>query len=136
MVKKELLDQIYKDFSKVIATKDILGILLFGSFTKDKNTNKSDIDICIVAPNEEKHQLLSFVLQNINVNAKKYDVRLFYELPMYIKINIIEEGFLIYSPNKLDLYEFFFIYRKLWNDQKHRQEISKEDLLLILLDKK
>jgi len=118
VVKKELLDQIYNDFSKVIATKDILGILLFGSFTKDKNTNKSDVDICVVAPNEEKHQLLSFVLQNINVQEKKYDV-------------VIEEGLLIYSPNKLDLYEFFYIYRKLWNDQKHRQEISKKDLLLI-----
>jgi len=80
VVKKELLNQIYNDFSKVISTKDILGILLFGSFTKDKNTHISDIDICIVAPNEEKNQLLSFVLQNINVNAKKYDVRLFYEL--------------------------------------------------------
>jgi len=131
VVKKELLDQIYHDFSEVIANKDMLGILLFGSFTKDKNTSKSDMDICIVAPNEEKHQLLSFILQNINVQAKKYDVRLFYELPLYIKINVIEEGLLIYSPNKLDLYEFFYIYRKLWNDQKHRQEISKEDLLLI-----
>ncbi len=131
MVKKELLDQIYNDFSEVIANKDILGILLFGSFTKERNTTKSDIDICIVAPNEEKPQLLSFVLQNINVNAKKYDIRLFYELPLYIKIHIIEDGLLIYSSNKLDLYEFFYIYRKLWDDQKHRQEISKEDLLLI-----
>ena len=131
MVKKELLDQIFNDFEKVIGNKDIFGILLFGSFTRDKNTNKSDIDICVVAPNEEKHKLFSFILQNINVNAKKYDIRLFYELPLYIKINVIEEGILIYSPNKLDLYEFFFIYRKLWDDQKHRQEISKEDLLLI-----
>ena len=131
MVKKELLNQIFNDFSTVIAKRDILGILLYGSFTKDKNTNKSDIDICVVAPNEEKHHLLSFVLQNINVQKKKYDVRLFYELPLYIKINVIEEGLLIYSPNKLDLYEFFYIYRKLWNDQKHRQETSKEDLLLI-----
>ena len=131
MVKKELLDQIFNDFSKVITNKDILGILLYGSFTKDKNTNKSDIDICIVAPNEDLHQLLSFVLQNINVGAKKYDIRIFNELPLYIKIHIIEDGLLIYSSNKLDLYEFFYIYRKLWDDQKHRQKISKEDLLLI-----
>jgi len=131
VVKKELLDQIFNDFSKVITNKDILGILLYGSFTKDKNTNKSDIDICIVAPNEDLHQLLSFVLQNINVGAKKYDIRIFNELPLYIKIHIIEDGLLIYSSNKLDLYEFFYIYRKLWDDQKHRQKISKEDLLLI-----
>ena len=65
------------------------------------------------------------------VNEKNYDIHLFYELLLYIKINVIENGFLIYSPNKLDLYKFFFIYRKLWNDQKHCQEISKENLLLI-----
>jgi len=131
VVKKELLDQIFNDFSHVIKKKDILGILLYGSYSKSNNINRSDIDICIVAPNEDLHQLLSFVLQNINVSAKKYDIRIFKELPLYIKIHIIEDGFLIYSSNKLDLYEFFFIYRKLWNDQKHRQEISKEDLLLI-----
>lgn len=131
MVKKELLDQIYNDFSHVIKKKDILGILLYGSYSKSKNINRSDIDICIVAPNEDLHQLLSFILQNVNVSAKKYDVRIFNELPLYIKIHIIEDGLLIYSSNKLDLYEFFFIYRKLWNDQKHRQKISKEDLLLI-----
>ena len=131
MVKKELLDQIYNDFSYVIKKKDILGILLFGSYSKSKDTNRSDIDICIVAPNEDLHQLLSFVLQNINVEANKYDIRIFNELPLYIKIHIIEDGLLIYSSNKLDLYEFFFIYRKLWDDQKHRQEISKDDLLLI-----
>ena len=131
MVKKELLDQIYNDFSYVIEKKDILGILLFGSYSKSKNTNSSDIDICIVAPKEDLHKLLSFVLQNINVEANKYDIRIFNELPLYIKIHIIEDGLLIYSSNKLDLYEFFFIYRKLWDDQKHRQEISKEDLLLI-----
>ena len=131
MVKKELLDQIYNDFSFVIKEKDILGILLYGSYIKRQNVNRSDIDICIVAPNEDLHQLLSFVLQNINVSAKKYDIRIFKELPLYIKIHIIEDGLLIYSSNKLDLYEFFFIYRKLWNDQKHRQKISKEDLLLI-----
>jgi len=131
VVKKELLDQIYNDFSSVIKKKDILGILLYGSYSKSKNTNRSDIDICVVAPNEDVHQLPSFLLQNINVNANKYDIRIFNELPLYIKIHIIEDGLLIYSSNKLDLYEFFFIYRKLWDDQKHRQEISKEDLLLI-----
>jgi len=131
VVKKELLDQIYNDFSYVIEKKDILGILLFGSYSKSKNTNRSDIDICVVAPKEDLHKLLSFILQNINVEANKYDIRIFNELPLYIKIHIIEDGLLIYSSNKLDLYEFFFIYRKLWDDQKHRQEISKEELLSI-----
>ena len=76
--------------------------------------------------------LLSYILQNINVALKKYDVRMFSELPLYIKIQVIKKGILIYSPNKFDLYEYFYLYRKLWADQKHRQEISKEEIISFL----
>ncbi len=132
MVKKELLEQIYTDFSIIIQKKEILGILLYGSYLMDKETSRSDIDICIVAPNEDIHQLISFVLQNVNVTSKKYDIRVFQELPLYIKIQVIENGELLYSANELDLYEHFYLYRKLWSDQKHRQEISREELISFL----
>ena len=132
MVKKELLEQIYTDFSIIIQKKEILGILLYGSYLMDKETNRSDIDICIIAPNEDIHQLISFILQKVNVISKKYDVRVFQELPLFIKIHVIENGELVYSANELDLYEYFYLYRKLWNDQKHRQEISREELISFL----
>ncbi len=132
MVKKELLEQIYSDFSIIIQKREILGILLYGSYLMDNETSRSDIDICIVAPYEDIHQLISFILQNVNVTSKKYDVRVFQELPLYIKIHVIEKGELIYSPNELDLYEYFYLYRKIWNDQKHRQEISREELISFL----
>ncbi|TFF98551.1 MAG: nucleotidyltransferase domain-containing protein [Promethearchaeota archaeon] len=131
MVKDKLLKKIEQDFNPIIETKDILGILLFGSYSKDKETSRSDIDICIVAPNDDPAELLSYILQKINTNLKHYDIRLFQELPLYIKIRVIQDGILIYSTNKYDLYEFFYFYRKLWNDQKHRQKISKEELLSI-----
>jgi len=131
MVEDKLLNQIADDFSEIIKNKKILGILLYGSYVEERNINRSDIDICVVAPNEDIYELISQLLQNININAKKYDIRVFNELPLYIKIHVIQHGVLIYSSNKLDLYEYFYIYRKLWDDQKHRQEISKEDLLQI-----
>lgn len=129
MVKEKLLKQIEHDFTPIIQSKDILGILLFGSYAIDMQTNRSDVDICIVAPQENSEEILSQIFQIINVNQKKYDVRLFQELPLYIKIRVIKNGVLIYTPNKYDLYEFFYFYRKLWDDQKHRQMISKEELL-------
>jgi len=131
MVEDKLLNQIIDDFSEIIKNKKILGILLYGSYIKEGNSNRSDIDICVVAPNEDIYELISYILQNINVNAKKYDIRVFNELPLYIKIQVIQKGLLIYSSNKFDLYEYFYIYRKLWDDQKHRQAISKEELLQI-----
>ncbi|MHA1488888.1 MAG: nucleotidyltransferase domain-containing protein [Promethearchaeota archaeon] len=129
MVTKGKLNKIQKDFSIVIEKKKIMGILIYGSNLKGLKTNRSDIDICIVAPNEDNFELLSFIAGNINVIKKKYDIRTFSELPLYIKIQVIEDGVLIYSPNKLDLYEYFYFYRKLWADQKHRQKITKEELL-------
>ena len=132
MVENELLNQILEDFSMVIENKKVKGILLFGSQAINQETNRSDIDICVVAPDEKTSSLLSYIWQKINVTLKKYDVRMFSELPLYIKIQIIREGILVYSPNKFDLYEYFYPYRKLWADQEHRQEISKEEILSFL----
>ncbi len=129
MVSEELLIQLRQDFLPIIKNKNILGVLLFGSYAKGTQTNRSDIDICVVAPNEDPVKLISFILQHINATLKKYDIRLFQEFPLYIKIRVIQNGIIIYSPNKYDLYEFFYFYRKLWNDQKHRQTLSKEELL-------
>jgi len=132
MVEKGLIKQILNDFNKILTHKNILGILLFGSYIDGKETNKSDIDICIVAPNQDAFEILSFIWQNINTSHKKYDVRIFSELPLHIKIQIIEKGITIYTPNKYDLFEFFYKYRKIWEDQKHRQYITKDELLKIL----
>ena len=96
MVEKNLLDQIYHDFVPNLQAKLTLGILLFGSYATDQQTNRSDIDICIVAPNIDNHELFLYIMSKIDVKSKKYDVRMFLELPIHIKIHIIEKGILIY----------------------------------------
>ncbi|MBN1215867.1 MAG: nucleotidyltransferase domain-containing protein, partial [Candidatus Lokiarchaeota archaeon] len=115
----------------IIEKKDIIGILLYGSYSKNQQMNRSDIDICIVAPNENSIELLDLIAGNIDMMRKKYDVRTFSDLPLFMKIQIIHDGILIYTPDKFDLYEFFYKYRKLWNDQQKRQELSKEELLAL-----
>lgn len=42
--------------------------------------NESDIDFCFVSSNENIRKLLSFILYNVYL--KKYDVRIFSELPL------------------------------------------------------
>lgn len=132
MVKEELIKQIKDDFQCVLGKKEVVGILLFGSYVEDNQTNRSDIDICVVAPEADHFKLYSEFLLKINVVLKKYDIKFFTELPLYLKIQVIENGILIYSPNELDLYEYFYYFRKLWADQKHRQELTKEELLSLL----
>lgn len=132
MVKKEFIEVIRKHFLTVTQKKKILGILLFGSVIHGKETNRSDVDLCIVAPKESPEELLLYILENVNVYTQNYDVKVFSNLPLYIKIQVIEEGILVYSPDKLDLYEHFYFYRKLWKDQKHRQELDKDELISML----
>lgn len=106
--------------------KDILGVLVYGSYAKDELTSRSDIDICIVigkpSTSKEIRKILSKVWRHVNINKRNYDVKVFEELPMRVKIEVIEEG-KISIGKRPDLYEYFYKFRKIWNDQKHRQEI-------------
>ena len=97
----------------------IEAVLLYGSYAENKQTARSDIDICIVAPKlktpKQFSRLLSLVWQKIDAN--KYDVRVFEELPLYIKMEVIKKHIIIFSSNIPELYFYFYHYRKLWQDQ-------------------
>ena len=116
------LTHIKKDFSflkQELKNDRILGVILYGSYAKNEQHARSDIDICIIAPKcktpKEIAGLLGFIWQNINANI--YDIRIFEELPLYIKISIINNHRIIYAKDKYSLYEYFYLYRKLWQDQ-------------------
>jgi len=62
---------------------DVLGILLYGSRAQGCRSERSDIDICIVAPDND------YVLRRINKKlGGKYDVKVFEKMPLYIQIEI------------------------------------------------
>ena len=124
------------DFNFLKDDTNILAILLFGSQVEKKITMRSDTDICIVAPNirevNERVSLLKKININVDVFGKRYDVWQFEELPLYIKMEIINNHEVIYCRDLPELYEYFYFLRKLWKDQKHRQELSKEELIIFI----
>lgn len=123
--------KIIKDFEFLKKEKKILAVLLFGSYPKNSFHEKSDKDICIVAPKMKPKEVLWNVFRRINVEEKKYDVHVFEELPLYIQMDIIEHNKPIIVRDKFELSEYFYIYRKKWRDQKHRNTMSKQKLLEI-----
>ena len=118
--------KILKDFEFAIK-KNILALLLFGSHVKGEETGRSDVDICIVAPNCDRDELWHEILRR--VNTAKYDIKIFEELPLYLKVEIMENHRIIYAKDELELYEYFYFVRKLWKDQERRQKLSREELL-------
>ncbi len=121
------------DFSFLFERKDILAILLYGSAAKGDETPRSDIDICIVAPKcPDRYNLLTEVFRKLDVFSKKYDVKIFEELPLYIQIQIVQINEIIYAKDIYELYEYFYNIRKLWEIQADRQKVTGEELAEML----
>lgn len=122
-----------EDFQFLQSRDDVMAVLIFGSAAKEEQTERSDVDVCIVAPLcRDKEHLLREIYEKVNVIGKGYDVWIFEELPLYMKARIIEDHIYIYAKGMPELYEYFYPFRKLWDGQKRRQRISKKEALRML----
>lgn len=108
---KEMIEQLKDDFEEF---KDrCMGVLLFGSHARGEATERSDIDVCIVKPLES---ILDTIYSKF---GGKYDIKVFENLPLYVKMEVIRHHELI-CGDELDLSEYFYFFRKLWQDMEHR----------------
>lgn len=93
---------------------DVQGILLYGSHAIQCADERSDIDICLIKP--KNNGILRKVFQKV---ASKYDLKIFEDLPLYIKMEIIENYTIIYGDEPSISY-YFYHFRKNWEDMKYR----------------
>ena len=129
MDREEVLARAKRDFQ--FLQDQVLGIMLFGSWARNDASERSDIDLCLVAPEvEDKAALWREAISE--PRDSRYDVRIFELLPPYMKMAVIEEGLVIYARDILDLYEYFYPFRRVWEDQKHRQQVSREEMRSML----
>ncbi len=104
---KEIVDELKKD-------EEVLAILLFGSKGKMYERRTSDIDICVVAPRGGA-KLFEKTLRLMK--DERIDIKLFEDLPLFIKIKVIETGKVLYVKDKVKLFEYFYLIRKIWEDE-------------------
>ena len=123
------IQKMRKDFEFLKKDKRIQAVLLFGSKTGSRANKRSDVDICIVAPEQKPSDTLGTVFKGLNTEANRYDVHVFEELPLYLKMEVIENHKIISARDKYKLYEHLYFYRKLWKDQEHRNKPSREQIM-------
>ncbi len=124
-------------FSWVRNDDRISAVLLFGSTVKGEEHFKSDTDVTVVVPGAshfygvkvDAREILMKIFREVDTGSLNIDVHIFEELPLHIQMDIIEEHKIVYTSDKYGMYEYFYNYRKLWDDQKHRNTMSKEELL-------
>ena len=93
---------------------EVDGVLLFGSAAKGELTTRSDIDIALVRPSTRR--VLFSVFERV---GGKYDIKIFEDLPLHIKMDIINNHQVIIG-NEVELSYYFYRYRKEWKDMEHR----------------
>jgi uncharacterized protein len=123
---EEIKRRIKKDLN--FLENEVEGILLFGSVAAGEAYEESDIDICLVAP-ETKEGIKLWTRALAGIRDTRYDLRIFEQMPLFMKMEVIEKGVVIFSRDVCELYEYFYPFRRIWEDQKHRQMLSKEEAL-------
>ena len=100
MDQRAIIEKTRKDLA--FLQDGVLGVLLYGSWATVESHERSDIDICIVAPSaEDKTALWRSAVAAIRDDC--YDIRIFEQLPLYLKIAVIEQGVVVCSRDVLEL---------------------------------
>ena len=110
------VEQIQQDFSEL---KNRFEILWYGSRVNGGARPKSDYDIAIITRNHNYNENLQEQIDILKYYRKEYDIRIFELLPIHIQMSIILKNCIIYG-DELELSEYFYQYRKIWRDCKHR----------------
>ena len=126
MDQEEIITGIRRDYESIL--QDVHSILLYGSWAAGEEHEGSDIDICLVAHRAEGLILLQRKALGLSRN-ERHDVRVFELLPLYLKAEVIEKGAVVYSQDVYELYEYFYFFRKQWDEQKQRQTLSRDEAL-------
>ena len=109
-------------------------VVIYGSYVEGGVRPNSDIDIAVLSYKTEKDENIKLHEELLGKFPLKYDIRIFELLPIYIQISIIKNYIVIFG-NLLEISEYFYFFRKKWDDCKHRilsnQFSSYQERLLI-----
>ena len=115
------LNKIKNDLSKLEKYQAVI----YGSFlSKYFIPQRSDIDIAIITRNREKESNIHILKDLAGEFSNKYDIKIFKLMPLYLKIEVIENYQVLFG-NPLDISEYFYYFRSLWKDMAHRSEANR-----------
>ena len=113
MIEESLKRQILKDFD--FLKSHLQGIILFGSYTGNSYTIRSDIDVCLVAGGRNVKEIFNmFLAEDV---TEKYDIKIFETLPIYMKAEVLENAVVVWVDDEPELSYYLYRWRHLIDDQ-------------------
>ncbi len=109
------LDQIKKDLQPLSKYEAVI----FGSYVTGEFRKGSDIDVAVITGIRDEKQNFAILKKLIGKVKPVYDIRIFELLPLKVKASIIENHIVVFG-DELEISEYFYFWRKFWEDIKHR----------------
>ncbi len=101
--------EIKKVVNKVKKNKDVLAVMLFGSYAGRKISPLSDVDLCVILNKKySSKEMTRKRLKYLTYASNKFDIQIFQLLPLYIKIKILKEHKILYSKNTRKIYDIAY----------------------------
>ena len=94
-------------------------VVVYGSYVEGGMRPNSDIDVAILSYEKKEDKNIELQKELLGKFPLKYDIRIFELFPIYIQISIIENYKVIFG-DILEISEYFYSFRKKWDDCKHR----------------
>ena len=99
--------------------KEKYEVILFGSLVEGGYRPESDIDIGVLSRNRDQKYNIELQKKLLGQFPLKFDMRVFELFPIDIKISILQNYEVLFG-DLLEISEYFYKYRKKWDDCKHR----------------
>ncbi len=99
-------------------------VIIFGSYAGKTADKRSDIDIAIITRQPDRQKCIEIWKGTFGRAPDVYDIKIFELLPLRIKASAMRKFDVVFG-NRLDISEYFYGYRKLWNDVKHRIDTNR-----------
>jgi len=101
--------------------EEVLAVIVFGSAAQQEQTPLSDIDLCLVMmPLRKPSGPAGFSYKRLEyMKDNSLDVRIFQQLPLYIRVRVLREGRILFVRDENQLYELAFRTAQAFEDFKH-----------------
>jgi len=121
MIDKRKRAEMDRLLTKAQQDADVLAVLLFGSVVRQEQTPLSDIDICLVlVPHSKTSETTTLSHKRLDyMKDFSFDVRIFQQLPLYIRRRVLKECRILFIRDERLLYEIAFRTVQTFEDFKH-----------------
>lgn len=96
-------------------------VILFGSYARGEHTSRSDRDVAVITRISNPQQNVKLWKEVVGKASDNYHINVFELLPLNVKASIMQNYKVVFGDS-LEISEYLYHFRKLWNDQRQRYE--------------